>query len=131
MNSDVALYWVQQSLETTIMVVGPLLGAALLVGLFVSMFQAVTSMQEMTLSFIPKLIVLVLALVVSAGTAQAQGRGKIAGTVTDADTVTHVDDQQCMTRHVKAIKRQPGRLPPIMLQYQHLRSRPVRSSDEG
>lgn len=62
MNSDVALYWVQQSLETTVMVVGPLLGAALIVGLFVSMFQAVTSMQEMTLSFIPKLIALGLAL---------------------------------------------------------------------
>jgi flagellar biosynthetic protein FliQ len=66
MNSDVALYWVQQSLETTIMVVGPLLGAALLVGLFVSMFQAVTSMQEMTLSFIPKLLALGLALLLLA-----------------------------------------------------------------
>lgn len=66
MNSDVALYWVQQSLETTIMVVGPLLGAALIVGLFVSMFQAVTSMQEMTLSFIPKLLALGLALFVLA-----------------------------------------------------------------
>lgn len=66
MNSDVALYWVQQSLETTIMVVGPLLGAALLVGLMVSMFQAVTSMQEMTLSFIPKLLALGLALLLLA-----------------------------------------------------------------
>jgi flagellar biosynthetic protein FliQ len=66
MNSDVALYWVQQSLETTIMVVGPLLGAALLVGLLVSMFQAVTSMQEMTLSFIPKLLALGLALLLLA-----------------------------------------------------------------
>lgn len=66
MNSDVALYWIQQSLETTIMVVGPLLGAALIVGLFVSMFQAVTSMQEMTLSFIPKLFALGLALLLLA-----------------------------------------------------------------
>jgi flagellar biosynthetic protein FliQ len=48
------------------MVVGPLLGAALLVGLFVSMFQAVTSMQEMTLSFIPKLLALGLALLLLA-----------------------------------------------------------------
>lgn len=66
MNSDVALYWIQQSLETTIMVVGPLLGAALVVGLMVSMFQAVTSMQEMTLSFIPKLLALGLALLLLA-----------------------------------------------------------------
>lgn len=66
MNSDVALFWIQQSLETTVLVVGPLLGAALLVGLFVSMFQAVTSMQEMTLSFIPKLFALGLALLLLA-----------------------------------------------------------------
>lgn len=66
MNSDVALFWVQQSLEATVLVVGPLLGAALLVGLCVSMFQAVTSMQEMTLSFIPKLVALGLALLLLA-----------------------------------------------------------------
>lgn len=56
MNTDVALYWVQHALETTLMILGPLLGAALAVGLLVSMFQAVTSMQEMTLSFIPKIL---------------------------------------------------------------------------
>jgi flagellar biosynthesis protein FliQ len=62
MNAEVALYWVQQSLETSIMVLGPLLGAALAIGLVVSIFQAVTSMQEMTLSFIPKLLVVAVVL---------------------------------------------------------------------
>lgn len=58
MNSDVALYWLQQSLETTLLIAAPLLGAALAVGLMVSLFQAVTSMQEMTISYIPKIVVI-------------------------------------------------------------------------
>ncbi len=43
----------------------PLLLSALAVGLFVGMIQAATQIQEMTLTFIPKLIVLALALLVS------------------------------------------------------------------
>ena len=58
MNTDVALFWLKESLQTGFVVVGPLLGAALAIGLVVSLFQAVTSMQEMTLSFIPKLLVI-------------------------------------------------------------------------
>ena len=42
----------------------PLLLSALVVGLFVGMIQAATQIQEMTLTFIPKLIVLALALLV-------------------------------------------------------------------
>jgi flagellar biosynthetic protein FliQ len=42
------------------MVLGPVLGAALLAGLVVSLFQAITSMQEMTLSFIPKIAAIAL-----------------------------------------------------------------------
>ena len=45
------------------MVAAPLLGTALAVGLLVGILQAATSIQEMTLSFIPKLAVMVLALV--------------------------------------------------------------------
>jgi flagellar biosynthetic protein FliQ len=55
MNTDVAIFWLRQALQSGLMVVGPVLGAALLAGLIVSLFQAITSMQEMTLSFIPKL----------------------------------------------------------------------------
>jgi flagellar biosynthesis protein FliQ len=43
----------------------PLLLSALAVGLFVGMIQAATQIQEMTLTFIPKLIVLALALLIS------------------------------------------------------------------
>ncbi len=55
----------QQALETTVLLAAPLLISALIVGLFVSMFQAATQINEMTLSFIPKLLVLVLALVLA------------------------------------------------------------------
>jgi len=66
MNADVSLYWVQEALYTAVLVAGPLLGVALLVGLCVALFQAVTSMQEMTISFIPKLIAMVLVLLLLA-----------------------------------------------------------------
>lgn len=62
MNVEVALYWVQQSLQTTLLVLGPMLGAALAAGLLISIFQAVTSMQEMTLSFVPKILVVAAVL---------------------------------------------------------------------
>lgn len=62
MNAEMALYWIQQSLQTGLLVLGPLLGAALAMGLIVSIFQAVTSMQEMTLSFIPKILIVAAVL---------------------------------------------------------------------
>ncbi len=57
MNVDVALYWIQQAMQLAVMMAGPLLMAALAVGIMVSLFQAVTSMQEMTLSYIPKIVI--------------------------------------------------------------------------
>jgi len=55
----------QQALWVTMLVAAPLLLSALAIGLLVGMFQAATQINEMTLSFIPKLLVLVLALVVA------------------------------------------------------------------
>jgi flagellar biosynthetic protein FliQ len=52
------------SLWVAVMVAAPLLGVALGVGLIVGIFQAATSIQEMTLSFIPKLAVMVIALII-------------------------------------------------------------------
>lgn len=62
MNSDVALFWIQEAIKVAIMVIGPLLGTALVVGLIVSLFQAITSIQEMTLAFIPKILAIALIL---------------------------------------------------------------------
>ena len=55
----------EQALWVTILLAAPLLGSALAVGLLIGMFQAATSINEMTLSFIPKLLVLVMALIVA------------------------------------------------------------------
>ncbi|MEO0998400.1 MAG: flagellar biosynthesis protein FliQ [Pseudomonadota bacterium] len=55
----------QQALWVTALLAAPLLLAALGVGLFIGMLQAATQINEMTLSFIPKLLVLVLALSVA------------------------------------------------------------------
>ena len=55
----------QGALEMTLMVSAPLLLAALIVGLIVSVFQAATQINEMTLSFIPKLVAIFAALLIS------------------------------------------------------------------
>ena len=54
----------REALWVAVMVASPLLGVALAVVLIVGIFQAATSIQEMTLSFIPKLGIMVLALLV-------------------------------------------------------------------
>ena len=54
----------REALWVAVMVASPLLVVALGVGLIVGIFQAATSIQEMTLSFIPKLGIMVLALLI-------------------------------------------------------------------
>lgn len=54
----------QRALLTTLLVASPMLGLGLLVGLLVSIFQAVTQIQEMTLTFVPKIIVVLGSMVV-------------------------------------------------------------------
>lgn len=55
----------QQALEMMLIISAPLLLAALLVGLLISVLQAATQINEMTLSFIPKLIAMVAVLVIA------------------------------------------------------------------
>ena len=55
----------QHALELTLLISAPMLLAALVVGLVVSVFQAATQINEMTLSFIPKLIAIFAALLLS------------------------------------------------------------------
>ena len=54
----------REALWVTMLIAGPLLGAVLIVGIVIGIFQAATSIQEMTLSFIPKLGVMLLALII-------------------------------------------------------------------
>ncbi|HJV79598.1 MULTISPECIES: flagellar biosynthesis protein FliQ [Oxalobacteraceae] len=55
----------RQAIEVTLMVSAPMLLVALVVGLIVSIFQAATQINEMTLSFIPKLIGVFVAMIVA------------------------------------------------------------------
>ena len=57
----------QQALVVTAMLSAPLLLSALAAGLIIGMFQAATQINEVTLSFIPKLLVLAAALYVGGG----------------------------------------------------------------
>ncbi len=64
MNQDVVINISMQALQLAFMVAMPLLLVALVVGLAVSVFQAVTQIQEQTLSFIPKIVAMGVTLVV-------------------------------------------------------------------
>ena len=63
MSADFALAISSEMIWTGILIAAPILGLALLVGLLVSVFQVVTQIQEMSLTFIPKIITVALALV--------------------------------------------------------------------
>ena len=52
-----------QAVKVTLMLAAPMLLGALVVGIAVSLFQAVTQINEQTLSFIPKILVIVMAMV--------------------------------------------------------------------
>jgi flagellar biosynthetic protein FliQ len=64
MQQEMVLTLGQRMLEVTAMLSAPLLIPALVVGLLIGMFQAATQINEMTLSFIPKLAIVGVALVV-------------------------------------------------------------------
>lgn len=64
MTQDTVMNLASQTLWMTILLAAPMLLSALTVGLIVGMFQAATQINEMTLSFIPKLGILVIALLV-------------------------------------------------------------------
>ncbi len=55
----------RQAIEMTLILSGPLLLAALVIGLIISIFQAATQINEQTLSFIPKLVGMFLALILA------------------------------------------------------------------
>lgn len=64
MNQDTVASLATQAMTLAVEVAGPFLLMALVVGLVVSIFQAVTSIQEQTLSFIPKIVGLAALIVI-------------------------------------------------------------------
>ena len=65
MNERDALDIVQQAVWTIIVASGPAVGAAMLVGIAIALLQALTQVQEMTLTFIPKIVVMLVVVAVS------------------------------------------------------------------
>ena len=65
MNPQTVIALGQNAVEVTLLVAAPMLLSALVVGLVVSVFQAATQINEMTLSFIPKLIAIFASLLIS------------------------------------------------------------------
>ena len=62
MNSSDVLDIARDTIFVTLQVGGPILLIALVVGLVISLFQALTQIQEMTLSFVPKVLIICLSM---------------------------------------------------------------------
>ncbi len=66
MTQEYVISVAQTAIFTVFLISAPMLGLALLVGLAIGIFQAVTSINEMTLTFIPKIVIVMVALVIFA-----------------------------------------------------------------
>ncbi len=64
MTAEMIIGLARNAMETTLLISAPLLLSGLVIGLMVSIFQAVTQIQEMTLTFIPKIVAVFLALLI-------------------------------------------------------------------
>lgn len=65
MNAQMVLTMGQEALLMMLMIAAPILGVVLVVGLLVSLFQAVTQINEATLAFVPKLVAAMAVLAVA------------------------------------------------------------------
>lgn len=65
MTPEFVIGFARQSIELTLMIALPMLGVGLVVGVVVSIIQAATQIQEMTLTFVPKIISIFLVLLIS------------------------------------------------------------------
>jgi len=63
MSNEAALELVRTALLITLKIAGPILAAGLVVGLIISIVQSVTSIQDQTLSFVPKIAVMLIATI--------------------------------------------------------------------
>lgn len=62
MNADFVVGFAKETITVVLLVSAPMLGMGLAVGLLISIFQSVTQIQEMTLTFVPKIVVVFLSL---------------------------------------------------------------------
>jgi flagellar biosynthetic protein FliQ len=66
MNEADALEIIRSAVWTIILGSGPAVGAAMAVGVIIALFQALTQIQEMTLTFVPKILVIFIVMTLSA-----------------------------------------------------------------
>jgi flagellar biosynthesis protein FliQ len=66
MNEADALELARSAIWTIIVAAGPMVGAATMVGVIIALFQALTQIQEMTLTFVPKILVVLATLTIAA-----------------------------------------------------------------
>ena len=66
MTQEFAIYIVRETLFTALMIAAPMLLAGLLTGLTISLLQSLTQVNEMTLTFIPKILAVVTVLILFA-----------------------------------------------------------------
>ncbi len=64
MYDDATIDLIRQALIITLKISAPILAAGIVVGLIISIFQSVTSIQDQTLSFVPKIISMVMVIVI-------------------------------------------------------------------
>ena len=64
MDQAFLIDFAMESIKTTLLLSAPMLGFGLITGLLLSIFQAVTSIQELTLTFIPKILAVFFSLIV-------------------------------------------------------------------
>ncbi len=65
MTLDIVVSLMSEAFYTTLIVLLPVLGVSLIFGILISIFQAATSIQEMTLTFVPKIILTAIAIVIT------------------------------------------------------------------
>ncbi|HPN39642.1 MAG TPA: flagellar biosynthesis protein FliQ [Melioribacteraceae bacterium] len=65
MTLDIVIQLITEAFYTVLIVLLPVLGVSLIFGIIISIFQAATSIQEMTLTFVPKIILTAIAIVIT------------------------------------------------------------------
>ncbi len=63
MTEDIIIDVLTNAFYTTLIIILPILGVSLVVGILISIFQAATSIQEMTLTFVPKILITAVTII--------------------------------------------------------------------
>ena len=64
MTQETVIYLAREALSVVLLVSAPMLGFGMLVGVIVSILQATTQIQEQTLTFVPKIIAVMIAIII-------------------------------------------------------------------